>query len=173
MAATKIFLIGFMGSGKTTLAPKLANKLGYPNFDLDTIIEAEKGESISSLFASQGEKKFREFEIEALKRFITENENFVLATGGGTPCFGDSINLMNSSGITIYLELSAKTLAQRIIPAKNNRPLLANLSDDELVEFIEKKLAERSSHYKKSLIKIDGLSVKIDALTDIIQRYSK
>ena len=162
-----------MGSGKTTLAPRLAKKLGLENYDLDRIIESETKNSISSFFTTEGEQKFRERENKTLKKFISENESFVLATGGGTPCFGDCMDLMNSTGITVYLELSPKTLAQRIIPGKNQRPLLAHLSDEQLTEYIEKKLNERSFFYEQSLITIDGLSVKIDGLVDIILNHSR
>lgn len=162
-----------MGSGKTTLAPRLAKKIGVPNYDLDAIIETDTHQTISSLFASEGEQKFRERERNTLKKFISENENFILATGGGTPCFGDLMDLMNSSGITVYLELSPKTLAQRIIPGKNKRPLLAHLSDEELTDYIEKKLNERRYFYEQSKITIDGLSIKIELLVDIILNYSR
>lgn len=162
-----------MGSGKSTLAPKLARKLGTQAYDLDSIIEAETQQSIASLFATIGEEKFRAIEGETLRKFIADNENFVLATGGGTPCFGDLMNLMNSTGITIYLELPAKALVERIKPGKHKRPLLANLTDEELMDYITAKLEERNPFYKKSMISVDGLSVKANHLAEIIVNHSR
>ncbi|MBL4754058.1 MAG: shikimate kinase [Flavobacteriales bacterium] len=142
----KIFLIGFMGSGKTSVGKKLAKYLDIEFVDLDHFIEAQAGMSINAIFDGQGEQTFRNLEKDALKK-LSGKENAVIATGGGTPCFEDNMNFLNEHGLTIYLKLEPGALFERLVNAKTDRPLLKNLNDQELKDYLEKKLAERSRIY--------------------------
>jgi len=134
-----IFLVGFMGCGKTTLGRKLANRLGYDFMDLDHILEAKEGMTIAEYFAKHGEDAFRRLESEVLKH-TRYPEHAVVSTGGGLPCFFDNIGWMNAHGKTIYIKLSPKTLADRLEKEKEERPLLRQHHGEALVAFIADKL---------------------------------
>ncbi len=145
--SNKIFLIGFMGSGKTTLGKSLAEKLQYPFLDMDTLIEKEEGLSIAQIFKKKGESYFRKKERKILQSIIKDYTTAVVSTGGGAPCFFDHMEQMNKAGKTIYLQLTPGETIQRIQDAKNHRPLLKGKSDKELLAFISGKLAEREPFY--------------------------
>lgn len=140
-----------MGSGKTTLGKKVANRLGIPFIDSDKEIEAYYGKSISEIFVEHGESHFREIEQEYIDA-LDLREDFVLATGGGMPCFGDNMQRLNEIGLTFYLKRSPKELTQRLLNAKAKRPLLEGLSEEDLLQFVEKKLDERNEYYQQSQI---------------------
>lgn len=144
-----IFLIGFMGSGKTFLGEKLTALLGWSFIDLDGVVERAAGKSIPEIFAENGEIAFRELEREALFS-VFSLEKVVVATGGGTPCFFENMARMNAHGRTIYLKTPADLLARRLELQRASRPLLASLSAAELLPFIEKRLAERSPYYMQA-----------------------
>ncbi|XOV68381.1 MAG: shikimate kinase [Fluviicola sp.] len=147
----RVILVGFMGSGKTTLGKKLANKLNVPFIDSDAEIENHFNKTVGELFAEHGESHFRELEREYIEA-LDLRVDFVLATGGGMPCFGDNMDLLNKVGTTFYLERSAKELAHRLAHAKQQRPLISGLEKDELLEFIDSKLQEREEYYKKAKV---------------------
>ena len=151
MKFDKVFLIGFMGCGKTTFGRKLAKKLEWDFIDLDEYIEADQKESIREIFSSKGEAYFRRLETKALEE-ASKWEKTVVSTGGGTPCFNNNINFINNIGLSIYIKLSAEVLKSRLEGGKSKRPLIANLSNVELLNFIKYKLAERSEDYSKSEI---------------------
>lgn len=140
-----------MGAGKSTLGKKLANRLGIPFVDADKEIEAHFKKSIGEIFADHGESYFREIEQEYIQT-LGLREEFVLATGGGMPCYGRNMERLNTLGTTIYLERSAKELAHRLVNAKAQRPLIASLKNEDLLEAIEDKLAEREEYYKLATI---------------------
>ncbi|MBP6459520.1 MAG: AAA family ATPase [Crocinitomicaceae bacterium] len=144
-----IFLVGFMGVGKTTIAKKLAKKLNYDWIDTDQKIADREGISITDLFTSKGESYFREAEKDLLLS-IADKSEMVIATGGGMPCFNDSMSLMNQIGKTIYLERSPKELFQRLRNATKDRPLLQQKTDDELLHYIEHTLGIRTKIYKEA-----------------------
>lgn len=141
-----------MGVGKSTLGKKLAQRLDVPFIDSDLVIENKIGMSISDYFSTHGEEEFRRLE----KDFLTSiaGKPAVIATGGGLPCFFNNMDYMNEIGITIYLERPAKELYQRLKHAKKERPLLAGLSDNELLEFITEQLANREVYYLQSKFKV-------------------
>lgn len=151
----KIFLIGFMGSGKTTLGRRLATKLAYPFFDMDKEIESHINMSIAEYFKEYGEEAFRKVENGVLKT-SKYPENAVIATGGGAPCFYDNLDWMNKNGLTVYLSLSPKALAQRLANATDERPVLKNLKGDELEAFIAEKLKSREGFYTQAKLTIKG-----------------
>jgi shikimate kinase len=154
----RIFLIGFMGCGKTTLGKKLAQKMSYSFIDLDQELEKAAGMSVSDYFSANGEDAFRLLEKETLNT-IDYPTNCVISTGGGTPCFFDNMEFMNSSGITIYIELPPVALAKRLEYGKHKRPLLADMDEKQLVSFIKSKLEERNSFYKRSFLTVSGVSI--------------
>lgn len=147
----RVILVGFMGCGKSTLGKKLANKLNVPFIDSDHEIEGHFQKSIGELFAEHGESHFRELEAEYIEA-LDLREDFVLATGGGMPCFGDNMDRLNNTGTTFYLERSPKELAHRLSNAKAQRPLISGMEKEELLEFIENKLQERDEYYKKAKV---------------------
>ncbi|HIP32509.1 MAG TPA: shikimate kinase [Crocinitomicaceae bacterium] len=146
---SRIILIGFMGCGKSTLGKKLANRLDVPFIDSDKEIEKSHHKTVGEIFGEYGESGFREMESDFVDS-LKEKESFVLATGGGMPCFNYVIGRLNEIGETFYLERSAKELTHRLANAKTKRPLLDSLSEDDLLTFIEERLEERKEHYKKA-----------------------
>lgn len=141
-----IILVGFMGCGKTTLGRKLARQLNYGFIDADDAIEARYQLSVRDIFAKFGEEHFRKLERELILS-LKGAENIVLSTGGGMPCFGDNMQLLNEFGTTFYLQRSVSELANRLINAKKPRPLILGKTYDELLEFIQNLLAQRETFY--------------------------
>lgn len=163
----KVFLIGFMACGKTTIGLELAKELGYQFIDLDQYIEGKWGKSVKTIFEVHGEEGFREMEHQALRDVITLNGDMVIASGGGTSCFYNSVDLMNKEGITIYLKAEAPELLARLIDAKIERPLLWGKSKDELNDYITRVLDERKKYYEKAklVVRINNLDILALAAT--------
>lgn len=163
-----IFLIGFMGSGKSTTGKALAKYLGYGFVDTDKRIVEEFGMSVNEIFDRLGEEMFRTSEIRVLNELVTR-KNIVVSTGGGLPCHGGNMDIINKHGISIYLKASPKALAERLSPRKQNRPLIKDLSDKELRKFIKEKLKERKPYYKMARYTVPGLEVKIKELATLVR----
>ena len=159
----KVYLVGFMGSGKTTLGKKLARRLGYSFYDTDKAFEHRYKTSIDLFFTKYGENLFRELEYKLLLETFSL-ENTVIATGGGTPCFFDSMELINRLGISVYIELTPEAIFDRLIKAKKRRPLLIHKTADEIKTFIETTLGEREQFYRLAKITFNGISPKADLL---------
>ncbi len=147
-----IFLLGFMGSGKSTIGKSLAITLGYNFIDLDHYIENQEGRSVSEIFAAKGEDHFRELETRYLKELALSEANTVLSLGGGTPCFNNNMKLANSLGITVYLQTGNDELYDRLKDQTANRPLLSGKNEEELKGFITGKVHEREPFYNQSKI---------------------
>lgn len=145
----KVYLIGFMGSGKSFLGRKLADQLGMDFYDLDDQIEEKAEMPISEIFERFGEGFFREIEKSVLHATAKLNEG-IISTGGGVPCFFDNVDWMNQQGLTVYLQTDAQLLAERLASEMDHRPLLAHLSHPELVHFIEEKVAARAQFYQQA-----------------------
>lgn len=163
-----IFLIGFMGSGKTTIGKKLAKKLKFEFIDLDSLIEQNEQSTVAEIFESKGEAYFREAEHKTLIELCSKSRT-VISCGGGTPCFFDAIGLMNKVGVTVYLKLSAEAIYSRLHLAKSKRPLLKNMHGDDLKNFINLKLEEREPYYSKAQIISNALSFK---MSDIVSELA-
>lgn len=163
----KIFLTGFMGSGKTTLGRKLAARMNYEFIDLDHKLEQQVELSIAEYFTLFGEDSFRKLEAEVLRK-TPYPENAIISTGGGLPCFFDNMDWMKANGKVVYIKLSPKTLADRLESGKEERPLLQDKHGDALVEFIGHKLAEREPFYAQANIIADGLSLTAERMEQIL-----
>ncbi|RFC53199.1 shikimate kinase [Brumimicrobium aurantiacum] len=150
MQKNLVFLIGFMGVGKTTLGKKIAKKLEYTFVDIDQKIESKFKISINEFFNKYGETTFRKEETKMLESIISEENNAIISVGGGLPCFNGNMELMNKSGVTCYLKRPPKELYHRLVNGKGNRPLLKELNDEELLLFIENKLNEREMYYNQA-----------------------
>ncbi len=162
-----IFLIGFMGSGKSHWGKIWASINQMSFIDLDDLIEKREGKTISAIFESSGEDHFRKSEAAALST-CADFENTIIATGGGTPCFFENMQWMNSHGITIYISSTAVEIAQRLLPEMDKRPLLKNLTQVELLNFIEKKLKERERFYSQAQLTVQSGHLNEDAFPVIL-----
>lgn len=158
-----------MGAGKTTLAKKLASKLGYQWIDTDQEIEKKEGVKVSEIFDVRGEAYFRALEKQLIDELIPSN-NIVVATGGGLPCFNNLMENLNHLGTTIYLERTPKELFQRVKQATNSRPLIAHKSDEELLEYIETTMEKRREIYLQSNIIADRFSQTPEKIIALIQK---
>ena len=155
----KIILIGYMASGKTTIAKIVAAKLRFSHVDLDNFIEKEIKSSIENIFREKGEIYFRKVEHTLFKKLVSSKESLIISTGGGTPCYANNHLFLNGDGvISIYLKASIDLLYDRLIIEKGNRPLVAYKKQEALKEFIAKQLFERSYYYNEATytITIDG-----------------
>ena len=164
-----IFLVGFMGAGKTTLAKKLASKLAYTWLDTDQEIEKKEGIKVSEIFEVRGEAYFRALEKQLVDELIP-SKNEIIATGGGLPCFNNLMENLNQLGTTIYLERTPKELFQRVKQATNSRPLIAHKSDEELLEYIESTMEKRREIYLQSNIIADRFSQTPEKIIALIQK---
>lgn len=147
----RIYLIGFMGCGKTHSGRLLAQQLDYSWVDLDAEIEASVGCSIATLFSTEGETAFRQKEAEILRQTASLN-HVVISCGGGTPCFHENMTWINTHGLSVYLKASPALLTQRLLPERAQRPLLHGLTDSEVAPFIEARLAQRAPFYNQAHI---------------------
>ena len=146
-----IFLIGYMGAGKTTIGKQMAQRLGWQFVDMDLFIENRYHKEISNIFAEKGEVFFREIERSVLKE-VSQFENTVIATGGGTPCFFDNMERMNRTGITVYLKMQVSELVRRLFTCKQERPLIKDKSMEELAQFVTDSLSKREVWYNRAAI---------------------
>ena len=163
-----VYIIGFMGSGKSTAGKKLAALLGWSFIDLDERIEEQTGIAIPVLFSRHGEDYFRNVESEVLKSFESYT-NTILSTGGGSPCHGDNMDHMLKTGLTIYLKLTPGQLKGRLSGSTGERPLIKDLSNGELLRFIEEKLYYREKWYNRAEIIVDGFDLDINLLHSLVK----
>jgi shikimate kinase len=159
----KVYIIGFMGSGKTTAGKKLANLLGWSFTDLDMNIEKHTGMTIPEIFSNHGENYFRQVESEMLHA-LENVSGHVISTGGGTPCFGDNMDFMNSTGLTIYLKLTSGQLRRRLSGSKTDRPLIHGLKGRELSDFIAEKLEFRERWYNRAELVFTGFNTDLPSI---------
>ena len=145
----RIFLIGYMGAGKTTLGRALAKDLDLQFIDMDSYIETRFCKTVSRIFAEKSEEGFREIERRILHE-VGDFEDVIISTGGGTPCFFDNVEYMNNQGTTVFLDVPEERLFIRLSIARNNRPLIKEKNDEELKGFIAEQLGKRRPHYEKA-----------------------
>ena len=171
MAADKIFLIGMMGSGKSYWAKKMAKWNKCVGYDLDALIEMNEEKTIAEIFNEDGEDYFRKVEAKIL-RWFKEKKKFIIATGGGTPCFQENMHWMKKEGIVIWLDESVEVLVKRISPEKNQRPLIANLSDNQIASFIEDKLVERHAFYGQAHYRLTSNQISEAGLKKLMAKHA-
>lgn len=167
-----IYLLGFMGSGKTTVGQGLAKALDYAWEDLDKIIAIRNERSVRDIFQTYGEAFFRKEEASVLRNTALENKK-VISCGGGTPCFHHNMRWINEHGLSIFLNVAPEILYQRLRKGKEARPLLQGKSPEELMQFIRNKLAERRDYYEQAHIVIEQLEEDLDVIPVIMDRLNK
>jgi shikimate kinase len=151
----RIFLVGYMGSGKTTIGRELSKKLGFEFIDTDIYIENRFHKTINEIFATMGEEKFREIETNILKE-VSDFENVIIAAGGGTPCFNNNMEIMKEKGTVIFLNPDLDELTYRLNLVKATRPLIKDKTEAEMRGFTEKMLASRMPFYEQAHFSTDG-----------------
>lgn len=164
-----IFLLGYMGCGKTTVGKNIAEKMGLDFFDTDNLIEKNSQQTIAEIFSKVGENQFREMERDLLHN-IADCDNCIISTGGGMPCFFDNLTLMNQKGTTIFLDVSIEELVHRLYYKGNKRPLLQGKNEQQLYEYIKKNLAERLPFYSQAQIQIsaDNTNATINRILQLL-----
>jgi shikimate kinase len=160
---TRIVLVGYSGAGKSTIAKRIASHLNFSVLDTDKMLEKKFHISVYDCFEKYGEENFRKLEYNILVDAL-KHDNVVIATGGGTPCFFDAMKIINDSSLSIYIELSPKSLTQRLLHAKVTRPLTKNKTEEELFDFITKTLSLREPFYKKAKFTVKGEKFNLNDL---------
>lgn len=164
-----LFLVGYMGCGKSTIARKIARRLGVEAVDTDHAVEEQEGASVFDIFHYEGEERFREIERRALERIIADPLTAVVSTGGGLPVWRDNMERMNEAGTTVYLRRPAEQIARRLTPyGRQKRPRLRGLSDGELVEFMTRDMAAREPFYAKARHTVDCSALSDEELVEFI-----
>lgn len=163
-----VYIVGFMGSGKSTASKKLAVSMNRQFIDLDKMIEEAAGKTIPEIFETEGEDYFRVLEAKVLRN-TGSLKNSIISTGGGTPCHGDNMDYMLGNGLTVYLKLTPEQLASRLLGSTGDRPLIKNIPDNQLKDFIAEKLALREGYYSKAHIIAEGFVLNISVLQQAIE----
>lgn len=166
---SRIYLVGFMGVGKSTVGKQLAEKLNFKFIDTDDTFEEKYKINIHTFFEKYGEELFRKLEYKVLVNTL-KMKNVVISTGGGTACFFDSMKLMNENGQTIYLEMTEEALVNRLKKAKRKRPLVMNKKEKELIEMVTKKLEERKPYYSQASLTYKAMNIDIEELLKTINQ---
>lgn len=161
----RIYLVGYMGSGKSSAMKLIANKLSWQAYDVDRLFEERYKISVQDFFHKYDEDAFRKLESQILKETV-KYENAVIATGGGTPCFFDNMDWINENGLSVFLKVSAKTAVNRLINSKKKRPLIEGKNEAELLEYVENHYNTRIPFYKKAHITVKGESLDIKEILD-------
>ena len=172
----RIILVGYMGSGKTTVGKALSKETGMMFYDLDWYIESRMRKSVSQIFAEKGEDGFRKIEYNMLHE-VAEFEDVIISCGGGTPCFFDNMDYLNQQGDVVYLKATPETLYKHLLMAKIERPLLKGKSADELIAYITEHLKERAPFYEKArhildvnvLDEYDKIKTSVTALREMLE----
>lgn len=150
----RIILIGYMGSGKTTVGKALSKETGMMFYDLDWYIESRMRKTVAQIFAEKGEEGFRKIEHNMLHE-VAEFENVIISCGGGTPCFFDNIDYINQQGEVVYLKATPEVLYRHLLMGKGERPLIKNKTPEELIAFITEQVAKREEFYNKARYTLD------------------
>lgn len=162
----KLVLLGYMGCGKSAISKGIQESLDLERIDLDDYIEEKEGNTITNIFAEKGEIYFRKLETQSLQEVLELKKDYILSLGGGTPCFGNNMELINKQAKSIYLQAAVPTLVERLLPEKAQRPLIARIKDQDLPEFVGKHLFERSQFYSLAQI---AVSVDKKSVTAIVE----
>lgn len=164
----KIYLNGFMGTGKTHWGRLISQRLAIPFFDLDEQIVNAEGKSINDIFKEEGEEVFRMKEKEILHLITESHDSFIMACGGGSPCYFNNIEFMNERGTTVWVNTPQATLFSRLVREREHRPLVRELSDDQLRAFIQKKFSDRKIYYQQCRIIVDDEGITVEKFIEKI-----
>ena len=164
----KLFLIGFMGSGKSHWGALLSARFNTPYFDLDSVIEEAEQLSISRIFELKGEEYFRYREKELLEQLIDKNSDLIISCGGGTPCFFNNIQLMKKKGTVVWLNTALDVLVNRLVKQKMSRPLIRQIADQDLADYIVRKLSSRRIYYSQAHLVVNEETLTIDSFAEMI-----
>ena len=168
----RIFLVGFMGCGKTHWGKELSAALKIPFFDLDQKIEEKEERSINEIFEERGEEYFRLLEKEVLYMLVESHESFIMACGGGTPCFYNNIDYMNQQGTTVWINCSTECLFGRLNKEREKRPLIKELGDEELQTYILKKVGDRRIFYQQAAVILTEDEVSVENILDRVAQLN-
>lgn len=168
----KLVLIGYMASGKSVVAKYIAKEMHIDVVDLDTYIEDKEKQTIQEIFKNKGEIYFRIKENFYLKELLLSDKNFILATGGGTPCYANNMEIIKKNSNSVYLKASIQIIYDRLIREKQKRPLVSNIENTDLKEFIAKHLFERNPFYNKAdkIVSVDNKTID-EIANEIIQEF--
>jgi shikimate kinase len=166
----RIYLIGYMGSGKSTLGKRLANRMNYGFLDTDQVFEEKYACTIYDFFLTHGEAEFRKLEHKILRDTL-KISGVIISTGGGTPCHYNNMELINQHGFSIYLQMPADALHQRLKRTRRVRPLTIGKNEAELADYIKTNLREREEYYKQASLSVSSLNLKARDLETMIQYY--
>lgn len=172
MKVSRVFFIGFMGCGKSTIARFVAQDLKWNFIDMDSFFEKKHQCTINEYFAQYGEEGFRLAERDILNE-LCNMENIVVGTGGGAPCFFDNVEKMRNAGLVIYISVENQKLAERLYNNHGSRPLLAGKSNDEILQYVKQKVSEREQFYRRAQIIVDGESLPFSSYRTLIEYYDK
>ncbi len=164
----RIYLIGFMGVGKTHWGRQISRKLNIPFFDLDEVIEQDTGKTIAEIFEQEGEEYFRMKEKEVLYLLTESHDSMVLSCGGGAPCYFNNIDYMNEKGTTVWIDTPFEILLGRLRQNKARRPLLKDLNDEQLKAYIVKKNSDRRIYYERAKIRTEDNHLQLDDFIKLI-----
>ncbi len=170
----KVVFVGLPGSGKSTFGKQIASELNIPFFDLDSLIESKYQMTIPQIFSNFGEGRFREWESETLKEFLQKDESFILASGGGCPCFNDNMELINSATISVYLDVPLDEISARLGASKaHQRPMFQGLDQGEITLKLRNLLFSREPFYNQAKIKLSGEDFSAELLVSELIRLIK
>lgn len=167
MQEKRVFMVGYMGVGKSTSGTRLAKLMGLPFFDTDAVLRDRHGCSITRLFEEQGEPAFRIMERDVLEELVRDHRQILVSTGGGTPCYADNMNFMRTQGTVVYLQMPADELAVRLEGRADQRPLIAGVSAAALPAFVAQHLAEREPYYSQAHITVDARHFDRDRMNSV------
>lgn len=166
----RIYLVGYMGAGKTTTAKRLAGRLGWEVVDTDALFEEKYRISVDDFFQKYDEPLYRKLESEVLKSTETM-EHMVISTGGGTACYFDNMEWMNQHGLTVFLQISPKAAVDRVLHSRHKRPLARGKSEEELMEYVNWHYTSRMPFYEQAKITVKSEDLDLEALLERIQSF--
>lgn len=170
----KVVLVGLPGSGKSTFGRYLSSVLGIPFYDLDQLIEEKYQMKIPDIFKKQGEEQFRKWETEALEWILDQDQSFVLASGGGCPCFNNNMDLIKEKSNSVYLDVPLEVISGRLgTPRFQTRPMFSGLNQREILLKLERLLLDRDYFYNQSKIKLSGEDFSAELLVSELIRLIK
>ncbi len=167
------FIVGYMGVGKSSVGREAARRVGMRFVDMDLEIERVHGMTVAEIFEREGEAVFRKSEREVLAQLAAADENIIVSCGGGAPCHGDNMAVMNEAGKTVYLKLSPGKLVKRLKPGQTKRPILKGMDGGQMLALIEEMLPRREPFYMQASMVIDCDSLSDDSICGYVADYAR